>query len=161
MLAEIEKSESVYIAIFNRHLHHTVEDVWTVLMEKDKLEKWFSNLQVTDLQKGGTIKFNMNDGSGNYIDMKITDFEKFSVLEYEWGEGRVRFELSPQSEGCLLVLKEFIPTLTEHTAKDLSGWHICLDVLKPLLNGIIMEFPMDEWEKVYGKYKDLIDQIIY
>lgn len=159
MFAEIEKVENGCTAIFKRLLPHTVEEVWAALTENDKLEKWFSNLQVTVLRKNGTIKFNMNDGSGEFIDMKILNFEKGSVLEYEWGEGSVRFELSPQSEGCLLVLSDIFPAITGHTAKDISGWHICLDVFAALLNGVLIEFPMDEWQKVYAQYKIEVDQV--
>ncbi|KQL54329.1 activator of Hsp90 ATPase 1 family protein [Heyndrickxia shackletonii] len=159
MFAEIEKAENGCTAIFKRLLPHTVQEVWAALTENDKLVKWFSNLQVTDLRKDGTIKFHMNDGSGKSIDMRITDYEKGSVLEYEWGEGSVRFELSPQSEECLLVLSDIFPTTTDHTAKDIAGWHICLDVFTALLDGVSMEFPMEEWQKVYEQYKVEVDRV--
>jgi hypothetical protein len=71
------------------------------------------NLQVEDLRKGGTIKFNMNDGTGSSFDIKIRDFIKFSVLEYEWGVDWVRFELYAKKDGCLLVLKEFISCIND------------------------------------------------
>lgn len=156
MLAVIEKVEGGYIARFERHLHHSVEKVWAALTENEKLEKWMPNLQVENLQKEGKIKFNMKDGTGASFDLKITDYEKGSVLEYEWGNGKVRFELSPEPNGCLLVLKEFISELNDHTPKDLSGWHICLKVLNVLLNGSEIEFPMDEWEEVYEQYKETL-----
>lgn len=159
MLAVVEKVDGGFIARFERSLKHPVEKVWAALTVNNKLEKWFSNLQVEDLRKDGTIRFNMNDGTGTSINIKITDFQENSVLEYEWGEGRVRFELYPKSEGCLLILKEFIPTLNDHTPKDLAGWHVCLDVLSALLNGELMEFPKGEWEQWYQKYIISINQI--
>ncbi|RFU62405.1 SRPBCC family protein [Peribacillus glennii] len=160
MLAVIEKADNGgYFARFERPLKHSVEKVWAALTENDKLEKWMPNLQVDDLRKGGTIKFDMKDGSGTFIDMKILDFEEYSVLEYEWGNDRVRFELYPQPDGCLLVLKEYINTLTDHTSKDLAGWHVCLDAFSALLEGRFMDFPKAEWEKWHDKYAASVKQM--
>lgn len=159
MLAVIEKVEGGYIARFDRPLNHSVEKVWAALTENDKLAKWMPNLQVEDLRQGGTIKFDMKDGSGTFLDIEITDFIEYSVLEYTWGKDRVRFELYPKPDGCLLVLKEFISTLSDHTSKDLSGWHVCLDVLSALLNGITMEFPKGEWAKWHEQYVEAVRQM--
>lgn len=160
MLAVIEKVEGGNIARFDRPLHHPVEKVWAALTQNDKLEKWMHNLQVEDLRKEGTIKFNMNDGTGASFDMKIRDYQENSVLEFEWGEGWVRFELSPKSDGCLLVLKEFIPAINDHTSKDLAGWHVCLDVFNDLLNGrYYADFPKADWEKWYVQYVSYVNEI--
>ncbi|MGE7765011.1 SRPBCC family protein [Peribacillus sp. NPDC096540] len=159
MLAVIEKGEGGIIARFERLLNHPVEKVWAAITENDKLEKWMSNLEIEELGKEGTIKFNMNDGSGSSFDIKIRDFQKHSVLEFEWGDGWVRFELSPQTDGCLLVLKESIPTLSAHTSKDLAGWHVCLEMLSTLLAGHYIDFPKGEWEKLHEKYIIVVNQI--
>ncbi|MGC4378462.1 SRPBCC family protein [Fictibacillus sp. Mic-4] len=159
MLATIEKVEDGYIARFERLFEHPVEQVWAALTENEILEKWMPNLQVKDLRKGGTIHFDMKDGSGTLIDMEILDFKPLSVLEFIWGADRVRFELSEKPDGCLLVLNEWIGTLTDHTPKDLAGWHVCLDVLKALLNGHVMDFPKGEWEEWHKKYVMTINRI--
>ena len=153
MLAVIEKVEGGHIARYDRPLKHSVEKVWAAITQNDKLDRWMPNLQVVDLKQDGTIKFNMNDGTGNSFDIKIRDYKENEVLEYEWGDGWVRFELHPKPEGCLLVLKEFISTINDHTSKDLAGWHVCLDVLIDLLNGQYhAEFPKESWEKWHQKY---------
>jgi uncharacterized protein YndB with AHSA1/START domain len=133
--------------------------VWAALTENDKLARWMPNLKVVELRNGGTIQFDMKDGSGTFIDIKILDYLEYSVLEYEWGKDRVRFELYPKPDGCLLVLKEFIDTLTDHTSKDLAGWHVCLDLLSALLDGRYMEFPKGEWEKWYDNYVIAVKQL--
>ncbi|MGG0187873.1 SRPBCC family protein [Bacillus rhizoplanae] len=159
MLAVVEKFEDGYVATYNRPLHHSVEKVWATLTENGKLEKWMPNLQVVDFRKGGIIKFNMNDGTGKSIDISIIDFRELEYLQYEWGEGWVRFELFPKDDGCLLVLKEYIPTLSDHTSKDLAGWHVCLDMFSTLLDGQYMDFPKGEWEKWHEKYVRIIQQL--
>ncbi|MDM5155047.1 SRPBCC family protein [Bacillus sp. DX1.1] len=159
MLAIIEKMENGYVAQYNRPLSNSVEKVWAALTENDKLARWMPNLQVEDLRKGGTIKFDMMDGSGTFIDIEILDCRLNSVLEFTWGNDRVRFELYRESDGCLLTLKEFINAINDHTPKDLAGWHICLDVLSALLDGCYMEFPKEEWERWYKKYDLAIKQM--
>ncbi|MEH6945371.1 SRPBCC family protein [Bacillus sp. JJ722] len=159
MLAVIEKVDNGYIARYDLPLKHSVNKVWSALTQNDQLKHWMSNLQVEVLGIKGNIRFNYNDGSGNFLNMKITDFKESSLLEFEWGEGRVRFEVIPMSADSLLVLKEYLPTLNDHTPKDLAGWHVCLHMLSALLDGNIMEFPKDEWEQWYEKYMNSLNQI--
>ncbi|MES9673754.1 SRPBCC domain-containing protein, partial [Bacillus pseudomycoides] len=73
MLALIEKIDNEYVAQFNRSLNHAVEQVWAVLTENDKLARWMPNLHIENLQKEGIIKFDMMDGSGDFIDINILD----------------------------------------------------------------------------------------
>ncbi len=157
MLAAIEKSDNGYIARFERPLKHSIEHVWSMLTDNEKLRKWFSELKVEDLRKGGLITFDMQNGT--FEKMVITDLEIYSVLEYTWAEDLVRFELYPNSDGCLLVLNEKIKRITEHTPRDLAGWHVCLDVIHALLDGRTMKSRKEEWKKSYEKYADAIAKI--
>lgn len=159
MLANIEKIGTGYIARFERSLSHSLDEAWAALTENALLEKWMSNLEIVSLQKGGIIKFNMNDGTGTSMEMTIIDFQEKSVLEFEWGEDHVRFEIHTQKDGCFLVLKEYISQLTDHTPKDLAGWHVCLDVMSTLLNGHLIEFSTDEWQKWFEQYTSLVNQL--
>ena len=157
MLAVIEKYENSYIAKFERHMKHPVEDVWAYLTDNDKLPKWFPELRVDELREGGVLKFDM--GNGIHEEMKITELKMESVLEYTWADDMVRFELSPETEGCNLVLNEKLNKITEHTPRDLAGWHVCLDVIHALLDGRTIESRKDEWKKWYEKYKEAIEEI--
>jgi len=160
MLATIQRQQNNYVVKFNRPLTHSVEAVWTVLTENEKLQKWMNNLEIIDLRKNGKIHFNMNDGTNAFQEIAITDYAEKKLLEFDWGKDTVRFELSPTSSGSILVLLETIGELTEHTPKDLAGWHICLDLLSDLLNETVHEvFPMEEWQKWFAKYKQLVDGV--
>lgn len=154
MLADLQKVENGYIARFERRLKHPVEKVWSWLTENEKLAKWFSQLRVDDLREGGLIKFDMQDGT--FVDLTITECSMFSVLEYTWGEDRVRFELYPEAEGCRLVLIEKIKIITDHTAKDLAGWHVCLDVIEALMDGRTIDSRKEEWKKRHERYIEVI-----
>lgn len=160
MLATIQKQQNNYVVKFNRPLSHSVDAVWAVLTENEKLQKWMNNLEIIDLRKNGKIHFNMNDGTDASMEIKITDYVESEVLEFDWGKDTVRFELSPTSSGSILVLVESIGELTEHTPKDLAGWHVCLNLLSDLLNGTVHEaFPMEEWHKWFAEYKQLVDDV--
>lgn len=157
MLADITEVSDGYVARFERRWEHPVAKVWSYLTENDRLASWFSELRVEDLREGGTIKFDMQDGT--YEEMKILEFKLLAVLEYTWGEDRVRFELYPEPEGCRLVLVERIRKLTDHTPKDLAGWHVCLDVIHALLDDRTVESRKGEWEERHKQYLQLVGNI--
>ena len=157
MLAHIEKVENGYRARFERHLHHSIEEVWSWLTENDKLAKWFLELSVEDLREGGIIKFDLQNGS--FEEMKILELNMYSVLEYTWGEDTVRFELNSKSDGCQLVLIEKIKKVTDHTPRDLAGWHVCLEVIQALMDGKTFDSRPEEWTKWYEKYVQAFEGI--
>lgn len=154
MLAVVKHTENGYVARFERKLKHSVEKVWSSLTENDKLKKWFSELHVDELREGGVIKFDMQDGT--FEELTIVELKLHAVLEYTWGEDQVRFELYPEADGCKLILIEKINQMTNHTPKDLAGWHVCLQVIAALLDGQTVHSREDEWEKWHKEYAQLI-----
>ncbi|MEK4596039.1 SRPBCC family protein [Bacillus sp. FSL R9-9497] len=154
MIAEIWKLTNGYIVKFERRFPNTIEEVWSVLTENSKLKKWMSNLQIESLKTGGIIKFDMMDGS--FINMDILECQVNSVLEFTWDKDRVRFEIHKEESGTLLLLKEYIHVLTDHTPKDIAGWHICLDLFSSVLEGKEKEFSKDEWQQWCETYKNKI-----
>lgn len=160
MLATIEKQSNHHIATFKRPLPHLKNAVWAAMTNNENLQKWMSNLEIIELRKNGKIHFNMNDGTGNFEEITITDYAEKEVLAFDWGTDTVRFELSSTDKGSLLVLVETLQELTEHTPKDLAGWHICLDMLTDLLNGVEHQhFPMDEWQQRFSEYKKMLSTV--
>ncbi|CAH2465908.1 MULTISPECIES: SRPBCC family protein [Bacillus cereus group] len=157
MIAIIEKQNNEYLVQFDRHLPFTIEEVWSVLTDNNKLKKWMSNLQIEDLKTGGIIKFDMMDGT--FINIDILECQMNSVLEFTWDKDRVRFEIHKKEKGSLLLFKEFIHELTDHTPKDIAGWHICLDLFSSVLEGEEKEFSKDEWKYWFDKYKVKTDEL--
>ncbi|QUG43601.1 SRPBCC family protein [Psychrobacillus sp. INOP01] len=156
MIATIQKENGNYIARYERQFQHSVETVWAMLTNNTKLKQWFDELHIVNLRKGGIIKFDMQDGT--FIDMKILDYEPLKTLAFEWDADIARFELSSLSNGCKLVFIETISTITDHTPKDLAGWHLCLDAIKALLDGDSIKRE-DEWKVWFEKYKELLDNL--
>lgn len=159
--AELKSVQGGYEARFELRVQHAVEKVWSFLTENDKLALWFSELKVEDLREGGVIKFDMQDGT--FEEMDITALQTHSVLEYTWGEDLVRFELlplEPHAEGCRLLLIEKLNKITDHTPKDLAGWHVCLEVIEVLLDGRVLDERDEAWKSRYERYKQLVAKVI-
>lgn len=158
MLAIIDQVEGGFTARFERFQRHAVGEVWTWLTENEKLSQWFPELHVEELCADGLIKFDMGDAI--FVEMKITEFKKNSLLEYTWGDDLVRFELNPTQEGSLLVLTEKFKVITDHTPRDLAGWHVCLDVISVLMDGRAIESRSKEWQKWYEQYVLALETVI-
>lgn len=156
MIAIIDKQSNEYVVQFDRHFPYSIEKVWSVLTDNNKLKKWMSNLQIENLKTGGIIKFDMMDGS--FLNIDILDC-KISILEFTWDKDRVRFEIHKEENGSVLILKEFIHELTDHTPKDIAGWHICLDLFSSVLQDEEKEFSKDEWKYWFDKYKVKTDEL--
>ncbi|MEK5233743.1 SRPBCC family protein [Lysinibacillus sp. FSL K6-0232] len=160
MLATIEKQTNHYVATFERPLPYSVDAVWAAITKNENLQKWMGNLEIIALHKDGKIHFNMNDGTDAYEEITITDYIEKEVLEFDWATDTVRFELSSTANGSLLLLIETIQELTDHTPKDLAGWHICLDLLANVLNGIEHQhFPMENWQQHFVEYQKLTEAV--
>ncbi|MED3078480.1 SRPBCC family protein [Bacillus wiedmannii] len=157
MLAVIDKQGNEYVVQFERYFSYSIEEVWSVLTENSKLKKWMSNLQIESLKTGGIIKFDMMDSS--FINIDILECQVNSVLEFTWDKDRVRFEIHKEESGTLLLLKEYIHVLTDHTPKDIAGWHICLDLFSSVLEGKEKEFSKDEWQQWFEIYKDKVLEV--
>ncbi|MGU3471819.1 SRPBCC family protein [Paenibacillus sp. D51F] len=155
MLASLTPVTEGYEARFERRLKHPAEKVWSSLTANDKLAEWFPELRVDELREGGVIRFDMQDGT--FKELEILELQEHAVLEYTWGEDRVRFELYPEPGGCRLVLIETIRKMTGHTPKDLAGWHVCLDVIAALLDGRTTA-RMEEWKLAYEDYRLLVEE---
>jgi len=158
MIATLQKENEIYTARYERQLHHSSEEVWAMLTDNDKLQQWFTELEVVDLRKDGLIKFDMQDGT--FIDMKILDYEPLKILAFEWDKDIARFELYPSSGGCQLIFIETLSSFTEQTIKDLAGWHVCLDVVQALLDGQTVASRDESWKTWYVSYKELLNGLI-
>ena len=157
MIADIKRYENGYLAHYERPLKHSVEAVWAMLTENAQLARWFDELQVGDLRQGGFMKFNM---PGVIVqNLEIRELVPFSLLEFDWFGDVIRFELHPDGDKCVLILKEKLNSITEQTKKDLAGWHVCLDVIQALLDGEIIQRD-EEWKVWYAQYTQVIDELI-
>lgn len=157
MRGTITKNENGYTATMERNCKHSVEDVWAYLTENDKLKQWFAELNIEQLQVGGIITFDMGDGS--FEQMEIIALDPLRLLQFTWDRDQVRFELQPTEDGCRLLFSEKLTVITEHTPRDLAGWHVCLDAILALLDGEGLPAHNVAWEIWYEQYRTAISKL--
>lgn len=123
-----------------------------MVTDNDYIKKWFSELSIEELVKGGRVIFDM--GNGFFEEMTITEVSDHKVLEYTWDKDLVRFEFHENGQDQThLVFKEFVKEITEHTPRDIAGWHLCLDAISDLLDiGHVNPDHKDMWEDLYRHY---------
>jgi uncharacterized protein YndB with AHSA1/START domain len=155
VIADIKKTDDGYLVKWERNLNHSVEAVWAMLTDNERLEKWFDELRAGDLRQGGFMKFYVPDVMDEKLE--IREYEPNAVLEFDWFGDVIRFELHPENEGCALFLLEKVQTITEQTKKDLAGWHVCLDVIIALLDGDPIKRD-DEWKQWHAIYTDKLKE---
>jgi uncharacterized protein YndB with AHSA1/START domain len=126
-----------------RRLGHAPELVWRALTEPKELSQWYPfQAAEMDLRVGGTIGF--EDEEGGRYDATITELEPRRVLAFRVPEpgvpggretdNRLRFELRPDPDGCLLILTHVFDDRAA-AASYAAGWQGCLDGMETLLAG--------------------------
>lgn len=157
MRAEITQQAKGYKAVYERELAHGSDKVWGMLADNSRLKLWFDELRIAVPGEGGKLVFDMGDG--NNEDLAITDYEEGRVLAFEWWDDSVRFEVE-KGNGATSVLRliETIERITDQTAKDLAGWHVCLDVIEAILNDEKIDRD-SEWQHWHEEYKRLLDSM--
>lgn len=136
---------------FERHLQHPAEKVWAALTQPERLVDWLAEAEVEHVQGGRMqLRWLNTDASGNHTVARgtVTQFDPPRLVEYDTDiHGRLRWQLKPEDEGCLLTFTCILPANFEHVAQNLAGWHIHLDHLADALQGQKVNWP--RWQEDY------------
>lgn len=87
---------------------------------------------------------------------KVIQVQTQDVLAYTWNsedanESVVRWQLTSDADGCLLVLTHTI-RVPERLSYMLAGWHVHLDLLAEALANEVKGWPWSSWESMREKY---------
>lgn len=158
MEATVQQSGDKVIAQMERNFPYEIDLVWAMLSDNKQLQKWFSELSIETLEEGGRILFDM--GNGEYEEMTITSLSAPNVMEFTWDKDLVRFDLTPnEAGGTHLVFKETIGTVTEHTPRDITGWHMCLDTIEAILANEEIPNTQTGFNELYPIYKEKFETL--
>ncbi|MFC4003088.1 SRPBCC domain-containing protein [Prauserella oleivorans] len=117
---------------FERRYPHPPEKVWRTLTEREHLSAWYPFLAVEmDVRVGGIIRF--RDEQGTEVHAEITELvphRSFAFTEFDEATGahRLRFRLTPDGGGCVLVMEHAFAD-NPWAERTQQGWLGCLDVL--------------------------------
>jgi uncharacterized protein YndB with AHSA1/START domain len=121
--------------VFVRELSHPPDAVWAALTDPEQLREWAPFTTDRDLGAPGEATLTMIDGETTEdLPAVVGRADRPSLLEYTWGNDRLRWELAPTAEGTRLTLRHTMGD-RDIVPKVASGWHICLAVAERLLDG--------------------------
>lgn len=133
--ARVDKDGDNWTLILVRELRHSPEKVWAALTDPDHLREWApfdadGNLGAT----GATVKLTTIGAPTPLVsETRVKRAEAPRLLEYNWGDKDLRWELEPAGAGTRLTLWHNIDR--GFISMGAAGWHICLDVLNHFLAG--------------------------
>lgn len=159
MTATLHTIDGQWTLRFERHLAHSPEKVWRALTDPAELTHWFpQDLQGT-FAPGARLRFVFRGElpvlGGEVIDHftgEVLEFDPPRVLAYTWAGDTLRWTLTPDGDGCLLV---FTDTFADRgkAARDGAGWDVCLEHLAAFLDGTPGPHA-SRWKERYDAYAE-------
>ena len=131
--AQVRKEGETWTLVLVRDLAHAPDKVWKAITEPEHLREWAPFDSDRSLGAVGTAKLS-TVGAPHVTEARVKRADAPKVLEFNWGEQDLRWELEPLGGGrTRLTLWHNIDR--RFISMGAAGWHICLDVLAHLLQG--------------------------
>ena len=132
--ADVRKEGEAWTLVLVRDLRHEPAMVWDALTDPAQLREWAPFDVDRNLGSVGTAKLTVV-GSPKQVmsEATVKRAEPPRLLEYNWGDGDLRWELEPYGGGTRLTLWHNIDR--RFISWGAAGWHICFDVLDHMLAG--------------------------
>jgi len=133
--AQVRREGEKWTLVLIRELRHSPEKVWQALTEPAHLREWAPFDADGGLGRAGsTVKLTTAGAAAPHVtETKVKRADPPNVLEYNWGDGDMRWELEDFGGGTRLTLWTNIDR--RFISMGAAGWHICFDVLDRLLTG--------------------------
>lgn len=133
--AQIRKDGEKWTLILVREMRHAPERVWQALTDPAHLREWAPFDADGSLgAAGNTVKLTTVAAPALHVsEARVTRADAPHVLEYNWGDHEMRWELEALGSGTRLTLWTVIGR--RFISMGAAGWHICFDVLDRLLAG--------------------------
>jgi uncharacterized protein YndB with AHSA1/START domain len=153
-----QKGEDTWTLILVRELRHSPEKVWQALTDPAHLREWAPFDADGSLGKvGSTVKLTTVAAPTPHVtETKVTRADAPNLLEYNWGDHDMRWQLEDLGSGTRLTLWTNIGR--RFIAMGAAGWHICFDVLDHLLSGTPLgrivgpEAMKFNWQRLHAEY---------
>ena len=156
--AEIRKDGENWTLVLVRELRHPPTKVWEALTDPAHLREWAPFDADRSLASVGAVRLSTVGTPTPVIsETRVTRADAPKLLEYQWGDGDMRWQLEPLGSGTRLTLWHNIDR--RFISWGAAGWHICFDVLDRLLAGEligrivgpeVMKF--DGWQRLTAEY---------
>ncbi|MGH7656560.1 MAG: SRPBCC family protein [Gemmatimonadaceae bacterium] len=156
--ASVLKDGEKWTLILVRELRHAPEKVWQALTDPAQIREWAPYDASGSLGAvGSSVKLTtVAAPTVQAAECVVKRADRPRVLEYNWGENEMRWELEALGDGTRLTLWHSIDR--RFIAMGAAGWHICLDVLDrslgadPLGRIVGNEAMKFEWARLHKEY---------
>lgn len=126
--AHIQKDGEKWTLVLVRDLRHPPAKVWTALTDPVHLREWAPFDADRSLGTVGTAQLTAVGAPTPMVsEARVKRADPPKVLEFNWGEQDLRWELEPLGSGTRLTLWHNIAR--GYISMGAAGWHICFDVL--------------------------------
>jgi uncharacterized protein YndB with AHSA1/START domain len=139
-IARIQKDrgpngEEKWTLVLVRQLRHSPEKVWEAITDPAHLREWAPFVADGSLGAvGSTVKLTTVAAPKPTVsEARVTRADAPNLLEYNWGNFDMRWQLEAFADGTRLTLWTNIGH--RFIAMGAAGWQICFDVLDHLLSG--------------------------
>jgi len=157
-VAQVQKDGEEWTLLLVEQLRHSPEKVWQALIDPAQLREWAPFEADGSLGTvGTTVKLTTIAAPSPHVtETKVTQAVAPEVLEYNWGDHNMRWELEAFGGGTRLTLWTNIGR--RFIAMGAAGWHICFDVLDRLLAGdpigriLGPEATKFGWQRLHAEY---------
>jgi uncharacterized protein YndB with AHSA1/START domain len=151
MNGRLDTTQTPPVLRFQRRLTHPVERVWRAITDPEDLRNWFPGVPRFTLEQGATFVVEGEPGGTG----QIREIDPPHVLEYSWNGERLRFELAPDGDGCLLTFTHRLGDLSAG-AKTAAGWELCFERLAGRLSGepIGERESLARWPELHERYAE-------
>lgn len=125
---------------FERRLAHPPEKVWRAVTEPAELAHWFPGRVEMDLRPGAPVHFAEDDPDIGESSGEVVEVDPPNVFAFSWGGDLLRFELTPDGDGCRLLFSHALSGGdiwgdARFAAQHAAGWDACLEMLQIWLSG--------------------------
>jgi uncharacterized protein YndB with AHSA1/START domain len=134
MTATLHTTDGRPMLRFERRLRHPVSRVWRAVTDPAELAGWFPFLVEVDQRPGGAMTFTEPKGLVEPSSGTVTAWDPPSVFAFRWRTDELRFELSADGDGTLLVFTQVFDERAA-AATFAAGWELCLAALESGVDG--------------------------
>ena len=132
--AHVRKDAEAWTLVLVRDLQHPPAQVWQALTDPAQLREWAPFDADRSLGSVGPVRLStVGTPKPQISETHVTRADPPRLLQYQWGDNDMRWQLEPHGAGTRLTLWHNIDR--GFMSMGAAGWHICFDVLARLLDG--------------------------
>lgn len=132
--AEVHRDGDQWTLVLIREMRHPPGQVWQALTDPAQLKEWAPFDADRNLSAVGSVRLSTVGAPTSVVsESRVIRADAPTLLEYQWGDNEMRWQLEPLGGGTRLTLWHKIGP--RFISMGAAGWHICLDVMDRWIGG--------------------------